>query len=83
LLNQKENRNKSLCFLTYHLKYVCRESTVFLVKTIFTQCRIATASLKDCEKIIVQKVFQRPNVNFVENLHHNISIQIFIPIPRY
>jgi hypothetical protein len=49
LLNQKENRNK--CFLTYHLKYVCRESTVFLVKTIFTQCRIATASLKIVKKL--------------------------------
>ena len=39
--------------------------------------------IEDCKKIIVQKVVQKPNGNFVENLHHNISIQIFIPIPRY
>jgi hypothetical protein len=36
--------------------------------------------IEDCEKIIVKKVVERPNGNFVENQHHNISIQIFIPV---
>jgi hypothetical protein len=39
--------------------------------------------IEDCEKIIVQKVVQRPNGNFVENLHLKIYIQIFILIPTY
>ncbi len=52
LLNLKENRNKSLCFLPYHLKYVCRESTVFPVKTFCKQFRIATASLKIVKKLL-------------------------------
>ncbi len=63
------------------LEVCLQDSTVFLVETIFTQCRIAMASLKIVKK--VQKVVQRPNGNFVENLHLKIYIQIFIPIPRY